>query len=155
MDARGFTLLELITVIAIVAIIAVTVLPQWTATSLTLEFQARRMLDDIRYAQALSMTSGQRYRFVATSSTSYQITNEAGVAILFPTGSSQVTLTDGASFSTNLPNSLLAFDSLGIPYVNTTYPGTALASTALFSVTTGGVTRAIQVMPQTGFGALS
>ncbi len=153
---RGFTLIELIMVIIIVGMIAIVVTPQWTATSLSLEYQARQLLEDVRYAQALSIVSGQRYRWVGTSSATYQITNESGVAILFPSGSSSITLTGGITISsyTNLPSSLIAFDSFGAPYTTTAIPGTALASTAVITLTAQGATRSIQIIPQTGFGII-
>jgi prepilin-type N-terminal cleavage/methylation domain-containing protein len=153
---EGFTLIELIMVIIIMAIVAVMVMPRWTATSLTFEYQSRRVLEDIRYAQGLSVNSGQRYRFVKTSSTTYQVLNEAGSAVLLPSGETSVTLTDGVTLGsfTNLPNNLVAFDSLGIPYTTDTYPGTALASTAVIPLSSGSNTHSIQISPETGYGSL-
>ena len=153
---KGFTLIELIFVILLLSIIGIVLLPQWTASSLSLEFEARRVLSDIRYVQALSMMSGQRYRFVKLSSTSYQLTNESGTAVLLPSGVTQITLPTGMTIGSlsNLPNNLVAFDSQGSPYVNTTLPGTALSSTAIIPLSMGSQTRSIQITSETGYGAL-
>ena|SRR3990167_2361137 len=152
----GFTFIELILVVLIIGIMSIVVLPNWTATSLNLEFEARRVLHDIRYAQSLSMNSGERYRWVKLSSTSYQMTNEAGSAILLPTGGTQVTLAHGASFGsfTNLPNNLIAFNSEGTPYTDSSYPGTALSSEATIPLIAGSQTRSIQITQETGRGTL-
>lgn len=155
--AIGFTLIELLLVIIVIGIISVTLMPRWMAPPLNVSFEARRVLTDIRYVQALSMLSGQRYRWVRLSSNSYQITNQAGAALLLPSGGTQVTFASGISFGSlgNLPNSLLAFNSMGIPYVDTGSPGTALAAVATIPITGSGVTRTIQINPQTGFGVLA
>ncbi len=155
--AAGFTIIELVLVIAIIGILAVTVVPQWdTTTGLNVNFTARQMANDFRYAQALSMSTGLRYRFVVLSSSSYEITNNAGSAIILPSGGTQMTLTQGVTIGTltNMPNNLIAFDSRGIPYTDTGSPGTALASTAAVPVTASGMTRSVQVTPQTGYVTL-
>lgn|SRR3990167_1632420 len=153
---RGFTLVEVVIIILVIGIISVTVLPQWTATTLNLEFEARRVLNDIRYAQALSMSSGLRYRWVKASSTAYQLVNSSGSALVLPSGGTQLTLTSGISFGsfTNLPNNLIVFDSVGVPYTDTSTPGTALAAAAIIPITANGSTRTIQITPQTGYGML-
>lgn len=155
--SRGFTVLELVLVILIVGIIAVTVTPTNTQVPMRLAYEARRVLNDIRYTQALSMASGQRYRWVRTSSTAYQITNEAGVALILPSGSSTMTLSNGVSFGTlaNLPNDLVAFDSRGTPYTTSSLPGTALGSTASIPVTNGSQTFTVSITPTTGYGVSS
>ncbi len=153
---HGFTLIELIMVIVLIGIISITILPQWTGTSLRLEFEAARILNDIRYTQMLSVISGKRYRWVKLSSSSYQIVDETGTAIILPSGGSQQTLASNVSLGslTNLPNNLVAFDSLGAPYTNTAIPGTALASTASIALSSGSSTRSINITPQTGYGSL-
>lgn len=157
MNEKGFTLIELIFVIAIIAIASVVVVPRWNASSQRLEYEARRVLNDVRYAQAMSMLTGQRYRFVRASSTSYQITDEDGVAVLLPRGSSTMVLTSGVTFGTfsNLPSNLVVFNSLGVPYTTTAIPGAALASTASIPLVSGSQTRTINISPETGFAVLS
>lgn len=155
-QAYGFTLIELIIVVMVVGIISVTVMLQWPATSLNLNYEARRVLDDVRYTQALSMTTGLRYRWVKTSANTYQILNEAGTAIVLPSGGTQVTLSSGIVLGAlgNLPNDLVAFSSLGSPYIDSTIPGTALAATASIPISGGGQTRIVQISPETGHGVL-
>ena len=156
MRFRGFTLVELLLVILITGLLAVSVMPKWTASSLGLEFEARRVLNDIRYTQALSMASGQRYRFVKISASAYRILNEAGVAITLPGGGTQQTLSGNVSFGSlgNLPGSLIAFNSQGTPYTNAALPGTALAAVASIPLMSNGQTRTVMINPETGYGAL-
>jgi prepilin-type N-terminal cleavage/methylation domain-containing protein len=155
--AGGFTLIELIIVILLLTILSVMLMPKWTSTGTTLNYDARRILNDIRYTQALSVATGQRYRWVKVSSTVYQILNESGTAIVLPSGSTQVTLTNGVTIGTltNLPNNLVAFNSMGAPYTTATMPGTALATTANIPVTVSGITRTIVINATTGYGALA
>lgn len=152
----GFTLIELITVVVVIGIVAVVVVPQWPVNNFTVEAEARRVLDDVRYAQAMSMATGLRYRFVRTSSNTFQIIDQFGGAILLPQGATQVTLSNDVTFGnfTNLSNNLVAFDSQGAPYVNAAVPGTPLAGTGSIPITGNGITRTVTILPVTGYGAL-
>lgn len=150
----GFTLLELILIILIIGILSVSVFPKWGASSFLLEYEANHVLDDIRYAQALSLGTGQRYRWVKTSSSTYQITNESGTAIILPNGSTTATLKNGVTFGafTNLPNNLIVFDAAGVPYTTTAFPGTALAASATVAMSSGSDSGSVVIIPTTGFG---
>lgn len=154
---HGFTYIEMILVIIIVAVIGISVNPFRRQVSLSLQAESRRILSDIRYAQALSMASGIRYRWVRTSSTTYQIINASGSAITLPNGSSTMTLSAGNSITgiTNLPSNLIAFNTQGIPYVDTGSPGTPLAATATITLSNSGLTSTVSVLAGTGFGAIS
>ena len=149
---KGFTLIELVMVLILISILAVFASINWPGRSINLAAQAEQLVNDIRYAQTLGMTKGQRYRWVKTSATSYQITNNSGTAIIMPSGGTTITLGTGISFGTliNLPNNLIAFDGQGIPYIDTATPGTALAANASIPLTADGQTKTIVVSPQTG-----
>lgn len=156
--SQGFTVLELVLVILIAGIIAVTVVtPSRMQLPMRLGYESQHILDDIRFTQAMSMASGQRYRWVRASSTTYQILDEGGTAVMFPNGNTTMTLASGISFGslTNLPNNLVAFDSRGAPYTTSSYPGTALASTATIPVTNGSQTFTISITQTTGYGTVS
>lgn len=156
-SVNGFTVLELVLVILIIGVIAVATVPNWTATQQGVEYEARRLLGDLRYTQAMSITTGQRYRLVITSSNSYQILNQSGSPVMLPTGGTSLTLSNNITFGslTNLPNSLVAYDSNGAPYVDTGSPGTALSSTAVIPLVSGSATRNVSITPGTGYGGLS
>jgi len=147
----GFTLIELTIVIIILSVLAATAFFSWPATTLNLDGQANQIAADIQYAQTLSMTSGQRYRFVKLSSTTYQILNASGSTVSLY-GRSTVTLNGNITFGTltNLPNNLVAFDGEGSPYTDTGSPGTALASTATINLSASGQTTTVSITPQTG-----
>lgn len=148
----GFTLLEFIITLIILSILMVGVYIAWPGLTVSLDAQAYQLASDIRYTQALSMSKGERYRFVKLSSTTYQITNSAGTAIILPRGVTTITLNSGITFGTltNLPNNLIAFDGKGIPYTDTGSPGTALSSTATLPLTASGETKTVSVTPETG-----
>jgi prepilin-type N-terminal cleavage/methylation domain-containing protein len=148
----GFSLIELIMVLIILSVVMINVYVNWPGATLNVRGQADRLADDIRYTQTLSMSQGQRFRLVKTSSTTYQITNSAGTAIIMPSGGTSVTLGTGISFGalTNLPNSLIAFDGKGAPYTDTGSPGTALASTASILLNSGSESNTISISPETG-----
>jgi prepilin-type N-terminal cleavage/methylation domain-containing protein len=153
MGQKGFTLIELVMVIVLITILAGTAIVTWPGTKINLNAQAQQLASDIRYAQSLAMTHGQRYRLNFTSTTTYTITTTAGVAVPFPvTGDTSVTLGTGITLTlppTNLLNNLIAFDGLGIPYTNSTAT-TALASAATITLSASPNSNTIQINPQTG-----
>ena len=148
----GFTLVELVIVIILLGILSIGVYINWPASTINLGGQANQLANDLRYTQALSMTTGSRYRLVIASSNTYQIVNSAGSAIRLAMGNTTMTLGSGISFGTltNLPNNLVNFDGLGIPYSDTATPGTQLASTATIILTAAGENKTISITPQTG-----
>ncbi len=153
----GFSLVELLMVVAVLAILAVNVMPKWQATGLNVNYQALQVLNDIRYAQALSLTTGNLYAWVKLSSNTYSIYNEAQTPIVMPSGNTVVTLDGNTTFGTltNLPNSYIVFDSTGTPYVTNIAPMTALASTATIPLVSGSVTSTVQINAVTGAGTIS
>lgn len=152
---KGVTLIELMLVILVIGILSVVAGPTFRATQANVSQEAYRVLNDVRYAQALSMTTGFRYRWVRSSSSTYQILSESGVPVVLPTGGTTLTLSNGVSLTTNLPNNVLVFDSSGAPYINTSIPGTALSSTGTITLSGASQTKTIQITPQTGYGAIS
>jgi len=149
---KGFTLIELICVIILLGILSVGAYLQWPGSSINSGAQAQQVANDMRYTQALSMTKGKRYSFVITSSTTYQIQNSSGTAIITAMGGTTTTLNTGLSFGTlsNLPNNLVTFDGNGIPYSTTGTPGTVLSATASIPITGGSITQTITITPMTG-----
>lgn len=149
-EQQGFTLIELVCVIIILSILNVGIFISWPRTQINVGAQAQQIANDIRFTQSLSMTKGQEYRWVITSSNTYQILNSSGAAVLNPMGSTTTTLNNDLSFGTltNLPQSMLVFNEDGTPYTDTS--GTALSTTASIPITGGGNTATISVTPQTG-----
>src|SRR5690349_20375458 len=105
----GFTLIVLVMVIIILTLILTVLIFSWPGTTLRLGGQAQQLANDIRYAQSLAMTKGQRYRWIKTASNAYQIQNNSGIAIILAQGNTTVTFATGTTFGTltNLPNNLI------------------------------------------------
>lgn len=148
----GFSLIELIMVVIILGLLATGTYILWPGLALNLSAQASQISHAIHYAQSLSMSTGQRYRFVKLSATTYEVTDSSGNPIILPSGSTVITLNSGITFGTwvNLPNNLVAFDGIGKPYTDTGSPGTALSATASISLVAEGQTKTIQISPITG-----
>lgn len=149
---KGFTLLEMVIVIVIISIISIVSVFYAQTASFSLYDEAQQIANNIRYAQSLAMTSGQRYSWVKTSATSYQIQNSSGTAILLSGGSTTANFLAGVSFGTlaNLPNNLISFDGRGTPYTTAGSPGTPLASNASIALSASGMTSTITIVAGTG-----
>ena len=146
---KGFTLVELVTVLVIVAILSLMFVTQWRGLSVNLAAQADQLVSDIRYIQSLSMTRGQRYR-INFSAGGYAFSNAAGtVPVPHPaTAANSVPLAGGITLTST--HAFLVFDGNGTPYVNSALPGTALAGDAVITLSADGESRTVRVSPQTG-----
>lgn len=143
----GYTLIELISVIMIISIVAVYLIFTWPGAEINLDAQTQQVANDIRYAQALSMTSGLSYKFIILTNTTYQIQQTiAGTPITMAQGNTTVTLNSGITFG-SYSTSAIEFDGKGQPYNST---GTILAANATIPLTAGGQTETVTVTPITG-----
>jgi len=146
----GFSLLELVLVLILVGVLAVFAAPRLITTqSITLPAVANQLIGNIRYAQNLSMSQGQRYR-VNFAAGSYGITDMSGsAASLPPTAGAVVSLSPVVLSGWNPPltNGYVAFDTRGVPYISAT---TALVGTVTLTLTSGSETATITIAPETG-----
>lgn len=155
---RGFTLVELIVSMLLISILAVAVWPRAPSReSLTLQARADQLASDIRYAQTLSMTTGQRHCLTLNPTagppySGYTLTTAASncvTAVAHPAGLAQpISLCVSGTCVTTpaLANDYLQFDGLGIPY---TAAATPLAANAVITISDDG-SKTVTVSPQTG-----
>lgn len=148
----GFTLVEMVVVILVIGVFSTFVYFSLQNTPLNLAAQAEQLANDIRYAQTLAMTTSVRYRWIKTTSNSYQIQNSSGTPIILAQGNTTVILNGNNTFGgfSNLPNNLVNFDGEGTPYVDTAIPGTPLSATATITISNGTSTSTISIAPTTG-----
>jgi len=152
-QSRGFTLVELVTVMVILGVIAAIASPRFFNTS---SFEsagfAAEVRADLRHAQATAMASGCDIR-VALSSASFVLQRWSGGAGCNDHSGSLATVVraGGGSYSASVPSGLtvgtaaLYFDSLGRPRDATS--GVLLGSAVSFTVGTETIT----VNAETGF----
>ncbi len=148
---RGFSLIELVVVIVLAAILSVAVFSRAPSKgALTINGQAEQLAADLRYAQTLVQTQGQRI-CVDFTSAGYRLTTAASsCATDVETGAGytgQIAL-EGITLTNNLPSNRLVFGDKGIPYTDTS--GTALAATAQVTLSGEGGTIVVYVSPVTG-----
>jgi prepilin-type N-terminal cleavage/methylation domain-containing protein len=71
---KGFTMVELVLVMVVMSILAFTAVPKDPGSQLmNLDAAARRIEGDLRYAQNLSMTTGDGYGVHFTGPTTYEV----------------------------------------------------------------------------------
>jgi prepilin-type N-terminal cleavage/methylation domain-containing protein len=145
---KGFTLIEFIIVIILLAILSTSAIIFFT-DSAKFDMQVKLLASDIRNAQLLSMTHGERYRFVKLSSTSYTIQDSSSANIIMSNGDTLVSLSTGITFGALTGfTSIIVFDSRGTPYAdNSTTPMTTAATISLIS---GSNTTILTINPETG-----
>ncbi len=147
----GFSVIELVIVLVLIGVLAVFVVPRMLATqAITLPAVAAQMSANIRYAQSLSMSRGQRYRMNITAS-NYQITDMSGVPIVQPVTASTAAISVSpvvlSGFNPPLTNNYVAFDSRGVPYISA---ATALAASVVITLTSGTETATVTIAAETG-----
>ena len=144
--------MELLVVITVIGILAGLAMSRDPGNNISLLAQTQQLANDIRYTQSLAMSRALRYR-VNLSAGSYSITDiNSNVVPNVITGANSTTLGSGMTITlppTNLPNDLIAFDSQGTPYTNSTAT-TTLSSAATITVKEGTLSHTITIAPQTG-----
>jgi prepilin-type N-terminal cleavage/methylation domain-containing protein len=166
-NQHGFTLVEITAVLVLMAIISAYVIGRSVSTeSIDLAAQVDRIRNQIRYAQAAAMKRSDRIWGIKcdTSTNQYWLfslqvpvsagdENQADNQILFPGESNKkVSLADRGI--DNMTGFTLFFDRIGKPYNTYIDEGdpsnVPLNSDLVITISAGGQTRDITVIPETG-----
>ncbi|MEJ2687445.1 MAG: type II secretion system protein [Gammaproteobacteria bacterium] len=146
---RGFTLVELVTVLVIVAVLGAYLVPKLDISGSSVAAQATGLARDLRHAQALAMAEGSTLVFQPAAS-GYRVTDSGGTTVTDPATQRpfQVTLDNGVSLS----GGAVRFDSLGRPV---SAGGSLRTGPASLALSGGGRTDTVAVSPVTGFVSVS
>jgi prepilin-type N-terminal cleavage/methylation domain-containing protein len=162
---RGFTLIEMATVVVILAILTAIALPSMAQSDeLTASAAARQVLSDLLYAQsqAIATQNKQFVSFSLTGSGGYTVYSSPTTIMTNPTTQAPYTITMGTGPMADVAlsgvtldtatNVVLAFDEVGCPYAcqSTTATPVALANTGTISLTCGTATIVLSIEPDTG-----
>lgn len=116
----GFTLVELIIVIVVLGIMsAYAVMKGSSPAVVTLPSQAQKLASDIRHAQTLAYTMGQRMRVTKITTSSYSVSCTPTLTCNQSQDSSVISLEKGVTFTSGTDT--LDFTSLGQPLTSASY----------------------------------
>ena len=149
---RGFTLLELVTVLVVMSLLAAFAVVGLGNDDKDLSKEATVLRMHLRYAQTLAMGKGKPYGVRGGGSSYFLFKGSAtGTRIAFPAQSSGTySLPSGLSVS----SFLVSFDEWGVPYRDATQSA-ALSSDMDLTMTaatgSGTASEGITITPVTGF----
>jgi type II secretion system protein H len=168
---RGFTLVEVMTVMVILGIAAACIVPQiGTRNDLDAAAAARSVMADLLYAQNRAIST-QKMHFVEFTNSGYTIlerdsdtaplytiinptTQNSYVVTIGPSNTSVPTVSISSVTFDNSPSMTIQFDSLGAPWVYNLQQGTStpLVSTGQITLTTTSpvLTASVLIDPATG-----
>lgn len=152
MQARGFTLIEMVIAIVLVGIIAGIAVAYFDGqqTQYSVYNQAHKLASNIRYIQLQAMTQKKPLR-ININSDHYTLTDLNGNPenrSALREGNS-LSLSD-ISLSTNLPNDCLTFDKQGEAFTSCQDTSTALTSTHTITLTRDDFSRVIEITSHSG-----
>ncbi len=121
-DKRGFTVIELVTVIIILAVVGVIVAPKFSNDGFKESADVTNFLINVKFARGKSMVEGGGWSFkINSTNRNYEIFDNDGNHAELPSGEKNpVNITQSISFSAQdtLVNNRLYFNSLGQPTLN-------------------------------------
>ncbi|MGD2188260.1 MAG: type II secretion system protein [Desulfobacterales bacterium] len=151
-DQHGFTLVEITAVLVLMAIISAYVIGRSIGTEqIDLAGQTDKIRTQIRYAQALAMKRSDAIWGITCNTNQYWMfrTNTGTPELLPGEQNAQITLSD---LGVGMSAFTLFFDRIGKPYIAYTDEdnNTPLDSYLIITISAGGSSRTIRVIPETG-----
>lgn len=117
----GFTVIELILVVTLMMILSATLLSTFGVSGDEVSVAAKRVREDIEYAQDLAMIQGATFGFFAPNLTSYEIYEGAqGSPVRDPLTNADLNASLTGTYHTvyfGTPPPQIAFDADGIPSI--------------------------------------
>lgn len=161
MIARGVTTVEIVISMVIVAILAAVTVLSYKPNDVTARYQAERLRTDLRHAQMLALTESQALLFtIAGGSYSVSGLNSATCAtsaLIDPATNSAFTVSIDSAL-TLAGTASIYLDTLGRPASSCsvvvgvcTCTTTASNPAASYTVSGGGSTYTVQLLPVSGF----
>ena len=155
-DNKGFTLIEVISVLIILGILAAIAISRGLSTNNDLIPQADIVKSHLRFAQLKALSDDTATWGIAFTANSYTLQSNGSVAtILLPSDNSNThNFPTGVTVTSTTPNATVTFDRWGNPGANysvTLNQGGVTATIDGVTTTTGGATTTINVANNTGY----